>query len=42
MLLQHPIQPTIDGMKQAARELADLGCDYVLVKGGHVYFKLSD
>ena len=36
MLLQHPVQSTIEDMKQAAKELSLLGCKYVLVKGGHV------
>ena len=42
MLLHHPVQSTIEDMKKAARELADLGCDYVLVKGGHVHSGLTN
>lgn len=36
MLLGRPVSSDIDAMKCAARELAALGCAYVLVKGGHV------
>lgn len=36
MLLGHPVRGNVEDMRKAARELGQMGCPYVLVKGGHV------
>lgn len=36
MLLGRTVRGNVEEMKTAARELGQLGCPYVLVKGGHV------
>ena len=39
LLLGRQVEPTVEAMKVAAKELCQLGCGAVLVKGGHVNVK---
>ena len=41
LLLGRQVEPTVEAMKVAAKELCQLGCGAVLVKGGHVYVRVK-